>query len=309
MSFDCSLVIGIPTFRRPDGLKALLHSLHGELEGVNALVLVADNDCGDQAPTVVDSCRGLFANILCLPVKARGVAQVRNSLVGSANELAPGWQWLLMFDDDGLVRPGVVKGLVSTGDLYQAHVVGGVVDGGALSNANILARHSLFAARRKWETGVVPMLNGAQNIAISRRIFDFVEAPLFRNEYGASGGEDYDFFRRIVSAGGRLAWSADAVVFEPPTSAQVTVKGLLNRYFTTGAYMVLIDRFYDGSKVVWIRALKGLVTGVGRTLWGGLTLNGSVFANGVLSTAHFLGRLAGLFGARTSRYVNTKEGK
>lgn len=308
MTSTTTVVIGIPTFRRPEGLKALLDSLVPQLEGMVVQVIVADNDCGTQAPAVVESFKDRIPSAVCLPVKARGVSQVRNALVEAADRLAPQWQWLVMYDDDGVLTPGALANLLSAGERFGAHLVGGVVDGGSLSQANLLARHSIFAARHRWATGLVPRLNGAQNIALSRKLFDLMQPPFFRNEYGASGGEDYDFFRRTSNRGGKIAWCNESVVLEPPTPAQITVKGLLNRYFTTGTYMVVIDRSYDGARTVWLQASKGLVSASLRLVWGAVRFNGPAVATGILSVAHYCGRLAGLFGARSTRYVNPQQG-
>ena len=59
-------------------------------------------------------------------------------------------------------------------------------------------------------------LNGTQNLLIGRNLLGLLGEPLFRAAYNASGGEDYDLFRRADAAGARMAWCAEAVVVEPP---------------------------------------------------------------------------------------------
>jgi glycosyltransferase involved in cell wall biosynthesis len=303
VSAEFDLVVGIPTFRRPQLLAALLDSLLPELQGRRALVIVADNDCGAEAPAVVAQFRQRWPDSVCIPVAARGVAQVRNALVGEALARAPHWQWLLMMDDDGLVTPGWLQHLLDTGAAYDSHLVGGPVDGVLPPGASVFAQNSIFAARRRWPTGLVPSLNTTQNLAISRRVEQLFAPPFFRNEYGASGGEDYDFFRRVAHAGGRIAWSDEALVLEPAPPERLTTRSLLHRYATTGSYMLAIDSFYDGRGYTALLAFKGVCGALVRMALAAVTLRRVKAAREVLTLAHYCGRVAGLFGVRTNRYV------
>jgi glycosyltransferase involved in cell wall biosynthesis len=297
------LVIGIPTFRRPQSLQALLDSLLGELAEHPATVVIADNDCGSEAPALVAAFRARWPRSRCIPVAARGVAQVRNALVAEAHRVCPDWQWLVMLDDDGLATSGWLAALLAAGTRYEADLVGGPVQGVLPDGAGRLARNSVFAARRRWQTGLVPLLNTTQNLAISRRALRLAPEPLFRNEYGASGGEDYDLFRRVARAGGRLVWCDDAVVLEPAPADRLTVRGLLHRYASTGMYMVVIDRAYDGVGQVWLGAVKGLLRAGGATALATLLLRRDRAACGLLDISHYVGRLAGLLGWSSARYV------
>jgi glycosyltransferase involved in cell wall biosynthesis len=298
-----TLVIGIPTYRRPAQLRALLQSLLPELARQPALVIVGDNECGSAAPAVVEAFRAQWPLAACVPVPERGVAQVRNALVREAGERAPGWQWLVMLDDDGLATPGWLEGLLRTGLAHGAHLVGGPVRGVLPAGAGRLARNSIFAARRRWSTGPVPTLNTTQNLAIARATPALVGLPLFRAELGASGGEDYDLFRRTALRGGTLAWCDEAVVDEPAPADRLTARALIYRYASTGAYMARIDTAYDGAGPVWLRCFKGLAGAAWLALRGALRRDSDQVASGVLSLAHQAGRLGGLLGARTHRYV------
>lgn len=298
------LVIGIPTFRRPGQLGQLLQSLLSELHEHPAIVVVADNDCGTEAPAVVEAFKAQWPWTVCIPVSERGVAQVRNAIVEHALARVPDWRWLVMLDDDGLATQGWLSNLLAAGDRFEAHLVGGPVEGVLPHDASLLARHSIFASRRRWPTGEVPTLNTTQNLGISRRILALMTLPLFRDAYGASGGEDYDLFRRTADCGGRLVWCDEAVVMEPAPADRLGVKALLSRYATTGAYMAVIDRAYDGALQGWRPAFKGLAGALVEVLAGAATGRGPRFARGVLQCAHFMGRIGGLAGVRTARYVS-----
>ena len=298
-----AVVIGIPTFRRPQQLQALLDSLLPELAPHDVWVIVGDNDCGDSAPAQMQAFRVRWPQAVCVPVLARGVAEVRNALLREASVRAPDWRWLVMLDDDGLATPGWLQQLLAAGEAQQAHLVGGPVDGVLPPGTGALARNSIFAARRRWPTGRVPTLNTTQNLAIARRTLALVGEPLFGREYGASGGEDYDLFRRTARAGGVLAWCDEAVVRAPAPADRLTARALLYRYASTGAYMARIDHAHDGLARVWLQAVKGLCGAAWHAARGALRLDANLLARGTLSAAHQVGRIGGLLGARSHRYV------
>jgi len=292
------IVIGIPTFRRPGQLDALLASLAPDRARTGPAVVVADNACEPTALAVAER--------YCVhyrPVPERGLAAVRNALVAEAGHVAPEWRWLAMLDDDGRVAPDWLGPLVACGEACRAHLVGGPVEGDLPADAGRLARNSILAGRRRAATGPATTLSGAQNLLISRELLNLLGAPLFRGGYNRSGGEDYDLFRRAAAAGARMAWCAEAVVVEPPPPEQLRPGRLLARYWSTGLYTARIDRGFDGAPRTWGAALKGLA---GSTLRGSAaTLRGDAdaAAQAALMLAHFGGRVAGLLGAESRRYA------
>ncbi len=56
---------------------------------------------------------------------------------------------------------------------------------------------------------------------------------MFRREFG-SGGEDRDFFRRMIDKGFRFVWCAEAPVFEAVTSARCKRSFMLRRALLRG---------------------------------------------------------------------------
>jgi len=300
------IVVAIPTFRRPRQLAQLMQGLlaaHGDLID---LLIVGDNDGCAEVRDLVESFAARARALRYVAVGERGVAQVRNALIEEASRQLPGWTWIVMLDDDGLVTEGWLAALLATGECLQAHLVGGPVEGALPDGASALARNSIFSSRRRWPTGLVPTLNTTQNLAISRRLLSLLEPPLFRAEYGASGGEDYDLFRRTSRRGGRLAWCDEAVVIEPAPPERLTAAALLRRYYTTGMYMAPIDRGYDGVARGVATMIKGMLRSGLEILGGVARADADLAARGVLGSAHYLGRASGLMGGSSSRYVNRK---
>lgn len=296
-------VVAVPTFRRPVLLAALLDALLSDVTKVSATLIVADNDCDPKVRTIVEDFAARWPATHYVPVPDRGLAQVRNTIVAAATEAVPDWRWTVMVDDDGLIEPGWLSTLLSHGVACAAHVVAGPVDGMLPESAGIFARNSIFASRHRPETGLVELLYGMQNTAISRRTLDLLREPLFSHQFNFSGGEDYDFFRRLKRAGGVMAWCNEALMYEPTPADRLTRGAIVARYYTTGTYMAAIDARLDGRRATWIGASKGLVASLIRLLVATMRFDRDACTRQILAGAHYLGRIAGLSGRKTARYL------
>ena len=296
------VVVAIPTFRRVALLESLLATLTPGLDGSGVQILVGDNDCAADVAALVAKFQRQGVAIDYLPVSDRGVSQVRNAMIAEASRLWPAWRWIAMLDDDGIADATWLRTLIACGEKFDAHLVGGPVIGVLPENATALARNSIFASRRRWPTGPVDILNTTQNLAISRGCIDLLDPPLFNGRYGASGGEDYDLFRRTARAGGRIVWCDEAEVIEPAPPDRLTRRGLLHRYYTTGLYMSIIDAAYDGAPATWLVGVKGLVRSVLDLVIGLVSRGHDRTAKAVLGSAHYVGRIAGAAGIVSRRY-------
>lgn len=247
---ESPVVIGIPTFRRHGQLRELIDSLLPQLDERVAVMLVADNDCDSRTQAVVREAVGGRIAHQVLDVRERGISQARNALVHAAYEWAPGWRWLIMLDDDGQVLPGWFDALVGTAERLDADVAGGPVLGDLPPGSSRIARNSIYGGRLRFATGTVSVLNGAQNIAISRRLLDRLKAPWFRPDLGLVGGEDYEFFRRVRAAEGRLVWCDDACVNEPTAADRLTTKAIIRRAFRSNVVNGGIDALYGDHPTI-----------------------------------------------------------
>lgn len=182
-----AVVIGVPTYRRPRQLAQLLHSLYEELGDRQVPVVVADNECGDAAPLVVAAAARSGLSATCICVRERGISQVRNAIIREVSERHPSWRWLIVLDDDGVVEPGWFDALLHGTSRFDADVVAGPVLGDLPERASVFARNSVYAGRPRFASGPVPMLNGAQNIAIARGVVDRLGTTCFPTSLGTSG--------------------------------------------------------------------------------------------------------------------------
>lgn len=298
-----SIVIGIPTFNRQALLTRLLDSLIEEVRSEPAVlrIVVADNECSDRTREIVLGRQDMLTHYV--PVPERGLSHVRNAIIRAAGEQVPDWNWLVMLDDDGMVTPGWLKALIDCGERFQGDLVGGPVDGMVPDDAPVLARVSHFAGRETHPTGPIDRLQTTQNLAISRRVEGLLGFPLFDVRFNGSGGEDYDLFRRTQRAGGTLVWCDEALVLEPTPADRLTNQALLSRAYTTGIYMGQLRRLHDGPRREVTGAARGLVSSVAKLGLGMVSLNSKRTARASLDLAHAVGRVAGLIGSRTSRYM------
>ena len=238
-----SVVIGIPTSRRPALLARLLESLTPEIGEHDVLVVIGDNDAGDEVPAG-GAASGLSTR--CVSVTRPGISEVRNELVRTALRERTDWTHLVMLDDDGYVSPGWYDALMAGVARYGADVTAGPVDGELPSEASRLARNSIYAGRVRHAPGPVQMLNGAQNIAITRRIVEAIGDPWFPTHLGRAGGEDHFFFCEVLDQGGTLAWCDDAVVTEPTPAERLEAGALMRRAFRSNLVGTQTDLAFHG---------------------------------------------------------------
>ena len=296
MRDSASIVIGIPTYRRPDLLSSLLESLREQVVAVPLHIVVGDNECSPDVERIVAGFRVGGLPVTWMGVAEPGISQVRNALIREATRVSPTWRFIVMLDDDGTVEPGWFDALVRGMERYDPDVLAGPVLGELPKNASIIARNSVYAGRPRFADGPVPMLNGAQNIAISRRICDVLGDPWFDVALGLSGGEDYRFFRRVIAAGGRLAWCDEARVLEPTPAERLHWRPLLRRAFRSNAIAAHTDIQYMGRAQVCRDLGRGMAGILRETAAGAVRRDPNRIVRAGLNIVALAGRASSLRG-------------
>lgn len=296
--------IGVPTFRRPRLLVSLLEALVPELAGLSATILVADNDVSEEVRTAVREL-GLrvLVPIFYIPVAQRGISHARNALVAGAFVRASDFEWLVMYDDDAMIRPGALRRLLDGACAHQAELAGGPVVGRfPVDYHNVFVCNSVLARRTRWPSGPVSRLEITQNLAISRRLFERLEIPLFNAEFGLTGGEDYDLFRRAERAGARQVWCDDAVIDELVIVDRLTTRSVFQRAFSSGISIIMVDRYYASRARLLADDLVGLAKSTAASLVRALSGRPEQAARDCLGVAYYAGRLAWQLGVRRELY-------
>lgn len=250
------IMVCIATCKRPLGLRRTLESLAMQ-ETAHALeILVADNDAERQEGlAVVESVasRGYRWPIEALLVRERGIPFARNALT-AASLARRGIDYIAMLDDDEAASPGWIDAMISTARQWNADVAGGAVLREMDSQiAPWAARHPLLQAKRRGQSGPVPLVDSTANILMSATALRAMGSRPFDDRLALTGGEDKQLFTRMQRAGFRFAWSEEAVVTELIPASRVTAKWLLMRGYRIGMTDMMVERFHKGR----LRTLLG----------------------------------------------------
>ena len=230
------IVVAIPTFRRPQRLERLLRALAALDTGNAPGILVADNDC--VAHQGFDLCSRLVTenyrwNLDSTIVAERGIAQVRNVLVGRAF-LDPATRFIAMLDDDEWPEPQWLEAMLC----IQSRTGADVIRGSVLREFEV--------SPPDWATGwegVAPIwhaagsnavIEGIGNVLMGRQCFEALSQPYFDPQFGLTGGEDRDFFVRLRALGMRFARAENAIVYEYVPATRLRLGWSLLRAYRTG---------------------------------------------------------------------------
>lgn len=251
------LVVCIPTYLRPQGLKRLLDALDRvePADGVEVKTVVVDNDPEGSA-SWVEGERVLGAEVVYAPEPSRGITYARNRALAEAEKLNADWiGWL---DDDEAPHSDWLCSLFAT----QRRTGGDVVTGRSEPVYEPDAREWITATgafdRERFTTDTeYPFFHTRTSGVIHRA--DIVPEEGFDNRLALVGGEDRVFFTRIHRAGHSFRWDDDAIVDEWIPTSRVSLDWLARRWFRTGVTRSLTLLYLDQPS--WPRRLRRVAGG------------------------------------------------
>jgi glycosyltransferase involved in cell wall biosynthesis len=210
------IAVCICTFKRPQFLKRLLEELRSQKTGglFDYSIVVADNDLEESAKLVVNE----FANnssiemIYCME-PTPNIALARNKVLSHARG-----DYLAFIDDDEFPANDWLLVLLKACKAYRVDgVLGPVKPHFDIEPPKWLTKAG-FYDRVTHDTGFVMSWQEARtgNVLIRRQILDGTK-QVFSPEFG-TGGEDQDFFRRMIEKGYVFIWCNEAPAYEtvPP---------------------------------------------------------------------------------------------
>jgi succinoglycan biosynthesis protein ExoM len=211
------VTICVCTFRRPSLLQPLLEKLQEqETDDLFTFsIVVCDNDPSESARPIIESCASeCRLKIVYVVEPERNIAVARNAVVAHAVG-----DFVAFIDDDEYPAPGWLLNLFRTCETYQiAGALGPVKPHFEHEPPRWLVKGG-FYQRPTHATGFVMRWQECRtgNVLLRRNILSHNE-PIFRAEF-STGGEDQDFFRRMIERGHRFIWCDEAVVYEivPPS--------------------------------------------------------------------------------------------
>jgi succinoglycan biosynthesis protein ExoM len=210
------ITVCICTYKRPELLRKLLVELGRQQTGgkFSVSVVVADNDRAESARPVVEE----MAPLLPWPIEyclepEQNIALVRNRAVAAATG-----DFLAFIDDDEFPQPDWLQVAWVTCNRFNV--------AGVLAPVRPYFEHTppqwlirgRFCERPEYPTGY--KLNWREtrtgNVLMRRDAIHALDGP-FRRQFG-NGGEDQDFFKRLMEQGCEFVWCNEAAVYEvvPP---------------------------------------------------------------------------------------------
>ena len=303
-----SLVVAIPTFRRPERLRHLLKALEMQSTERSIAIIVADNDSeGRQGEAVVAEIARAHHRfpLSCIVVAQKGLASVRNALISETLKL-PSVRHVAMIDDDEWPDPGWLEALVNMQKSIGAEIVGGpVLAHFETPTSRVVSACRIFRPSHK-PSGRVDIVWATNNVLISRECLIDTGPVWFDDYYQLSGGEDTDYFMRQRLYGRVFAWAAGAIVYESVPETRTTFSWILQRAFRVGNTNAHIQRRqqYRGRTVAVIATIATAKLLAAFTVLPLRLFRIGDRADALCDLAEASGMLAGSLGFRYEEYCN-----
>lgn len=226
------ICVCICTYKRPLFLRHLLEELKGQqTQGLFTFsIVVADNDQSESAKQVVEDF------IAAAPIRAIYCVEPRQNIALARNkalENAKG-EFVAFIDDDEFPTADWLWNLFTA---CSSHHVAGVL-GPVRPNFTHLAPGWLIKGRlderQTYETGHVMDWRQSRtgNVLFKKEILDGCSEP-FRPQFG-TGGEDVDFFERMMKSGFVFIWCKEASVLEEVPQSRCTRMYYIKRALLRG---------------------------------------------------------------------------
>jgi glycosyltransferase involved in cell wall biosynthesis len=300
-------VVTVPTFRRPAQLLETLASLQKQETPRCFAVIVIENDAerreGAEAALPLFE-RGELPGLLIV-AHERGNCSAYNAGWEAAMLNFPAFRHLLVIDDDETAHPEWLERMCAARETYGADIVGGPqlpvfaepTDAG-------WAAHPVFLPPYG-RSGPVPALYSSGNLLVGRHVLERMGPPFLDVRFNFLGGGDSDFLSRAAQAGFRLAWCADAPVYEAVPPRRVEADWIRARSLRNGVISTLVEkRKRAGSRFAGARVFAKSVALLGVSPFRALL---RLVGSGSLSISLYpiyvaLGRVLAEFGYANEQY-------
>jgi glycosyltransferase involved in cell wall biosynthesis len=254
-----SVVLCIPTFRRPEGLRKLLSHV-GRLTYRGRLsVVVVENDADLRAGAAVaaEMSQALPFPLVVIVEPRRGQTYAYNRGFIGACRASPPPDYVAVLDDDEYPDRAWLNEMMRAALAFDADIVGGPVLPVFEDPHHWLARSGIYEPPRH-RSGRIEMIYGAGSMLIRASVLEsYLDAP-FSHAFAFTGGSDLEFFTRCRRDGRSFAWADSAFVFEATPPMRTSVSWLLRRNFRKGSEVTRIERSLNGSAGSfarrWLRA-------------------------------------------------------
>ncbi|MDH7488013.1 MAG: glycosyltransferase [Anaerolineae bacterium] len=256
-----AITVAVCTYGEAPHLADVLASLAAQEPpaGARVEILCVDNNPVPRV-TLPDS---LVARVRVVREPTPGLSRARNAAVAHAQGDA-----LAFLDDDAVAAPGWIAAMAEDLERAGAWCLGGRVlprwpgEAPAWLHPQLRYLLSIIDLGDEIHSLRGPIFPCGANLAIRRFVFDRV--GLFRPALGRQpgsllSGEEIDLFRRVLRAGGTVAYTPRAVVHHIIPASRLTPAFLHRRAWWEGKTLALLDRIHRG----WAFALGMAVARTG----------------------------------------------
>ena len=260
------------TCKRPQGLARLLETLK-RLQlppGLDVELVVVDNDPEGSGQAIAGPALAAWPwpARYCIEFQP-GVSFARNRCFAEA-----GGAWIAFVDDDEWVEADWLLHLVEAAQNSACDAVIAPVQSVFEVPPPAWIEKSGAFSRAAFVTGeLIDWRHCASGNALIKRELH-ARVGGFDVAFGASGGEDTDFFIRCATSGARTIWCEEALVHEGVPAYRMTTDWVLRRCMANGRnYARIVARHLGWAQAIdtWLRGATavlvfGLLAAVGRAL-------------------------------------------
>ncbi|MEC8522761.1 MAG: glycosyltransferase [Pseudomonadota bacterium] len=229
------IYVAIPTYKRPKSLSRLIKSLGRMSTAREYRILVADNDA--EMREGVGVAKSLSASeekaIDTIVVEARGISAVRNAILEYVFRDKEA-EILLMIDDDEYVDPGWIDGMLTVQTETAADAVAGLVLPHFETTPPDFAKDNELYWRTKHDSGIVRDIYSTTSLLLARKFFREHKGFRFLDEFGMTGGGDFEFLNRMKGKGAVFAFASSAISYEVFGESRLTKDWNIERSYRIG---------------------------------------------------------------------------
>lgn len=307
-----TVTIGVPTYRRPELLSALLHTLPARIQecadlGVDVDVVVVDNDPSGSARDVAT---GTDLPVRYVVETTAGIAAARNRILDECVDR----DLVAFIDDDEIPREAWLSALVSVWRAHKADAVMGRVISVFDEDVDPWLLASGTFRRPPRQTGTVLQVAAAGNLLLDLRSIRRLGLR-FDESLGLGGGEDTLFSRQLAQRGGLIVWCNESETEDLVVASRLSRAWAAQRAFSSANAGTRIQlQLTDGRArraILRARALIGgvarIVVGSVRRVFGALTSNITHHARGTRLIHRGRGTIAAAIGRRYDEYRRPSE--
>jgi GT2 family glycosyltransferase len=241
-----NIVIGIITYKRLVGLKALIDSLNGlEVpDDCKLSILVVDNAEEFEVKKYIDDCKSNIEISYVVEPK-KGIPYARNRIIDSVSKLT---DFIIMVDDDEIVRKQWLIELLKCQDKYNASAVLGKVK--PIFETTKCEFINDYFTKDPYDDGEDVFFGSTCNVLV--RYKDIVSLGLrFDERMRFTGGSDTLFFLKLVESGCIFKYSKLAIVDEFIPENRANFSWIRQRAYREGTTFILSYRFFNGKSILF----------------------------------------------------------